>query len=164
MMASIASVVQEVDRTVRVSNLRTMNTVVNKSVHQERLVAQLGGFFSVFALVLACLGLYGVLSFAVVQRTREIGVRMALGAQRHDVLSLVIGKGLKLVLVGSLIGLASAVAATRLVSNLLYNVAPTDPMTFVSVVVLLVSVAGLASWLPARRAAKVDPMVALRYE
>jgi putative ABC transport system permease protein len=143
---------------------RGMNDVINKSVHQERLIAQLGGFFSVFALALACLGLYGVLSFAVVQRTREIGVRIALGAQRRDVLSLVIGKGLKLVLVGSLIGLAGALAATRLVSNLLYGVTATDPMTFAGVALLLVVVAGLASWVPARRATKVDPMEALRYE
>jgi putative ABC transport system permease protein len=104
------------------------------------------------------------LSFAVVQRTREIGVRVALGAQRRDVLSLVIGKGLKLVLVGSLIGLAGALAATRLVSNLLYGVTPADPMTFAGVALLLVVVALLASWLPARRATKVDPMEALRYE
>ncbi|HKS38623.1 MAG TPA: ABC transporter permease [Verrucomicrobiae bacterium] len=163
-MASLASVVREVDRSVRVRDLRTMNDVVNDSVHQERLIARLGGFFSIFALVLACLGLYGVLSFAVVQRTREIGVRVALGAQRRDVLSLVIGKGLKLVLIGALIGLAGALATTRLVSNLLHGVTPTDPVTFAGVALLLVVVAMLASWLPARRAAKVDPMEALRYE
>jgi len=163
-MASLASVVREVDRTVRVRDVRTMNDVVNGSMHQERLVAQLGGFFSVFALMLAILGLYGVLSFAVVQRTREIGVRVALGAQRHEVLSLVVGKGLKLVLVGSLIGLAGAWAVTRLVSNLLYGVSPTDPLTFAGAALLLVVVAVLASWVPARRATKVDPMEALRCE
>ncbi len=163
-IASLAGVVRGVEPTVRVRDLRTMNDVVNGSVHQERLIAQLGGFFSVFALALACLGLFGVLSFAVVQRTREIGVRVALGAQRRDVLSLVIGKGLKLVLVGSLIGLAGALATTRFVSNLLYGVTPTDPVTFAGVMSLLVAVAALASWLPARRATKVDPMEALRYE
>jgi putative ABC transport system permease protein len=99
-----------------------------------------------------------------VQRTRELGVRVALGAQPRDVLSLVIGKGLKLVLVGSFVGLVGALAATRLVSNLLYDVTPTDPVTLFSVVLLLVLVAVLASWLPARRAAKVDPMEALRWE
>jgi ABC-type antimicrobial peptide transport system permease subunit len=99
-----------------------------------------------------------------VQRTREIGVRVALGAQPRDVLSLVMGQGLKLVLVGSFIGLAGALTATRLVSNLLYGVTPTDPVTLFSVVLLLVLVAVLASWLPARRAAKVDPMEALRCE
>src|SRR5204863_9357458 len=117
-------VVREVDRTVRVRDLRTMNDVVNASVHQERLIAQLGGFFSVFALALACLGLYGVLSFAVVQRTREIGVRVALGAQRHDVLSLVMGKGLRLALTGAAFGLVGGLALTRLVSSLLYGVTP----------------------------------------
>src|SRR6185503_17398195 len=133
-------------------------------VHQERLIAQLGGFFSVFALALACLGIYGVLSFAVVQRTREIGVRIALGAQRRDVVSLVVSQGLKLVLLGSVMGLVAALAATRLVSSLLYRVTPTDPATFACVSLLLGLVAVLASWLPARRATKVDPMEALRYE
>src|SRR2546427_10106789 len=102
----------------RVRNVTAMDDVVNASVHQERVIAELGGWFSLFALALACLGLYGVLSFAVVQRTREIGVRVALGAQRPEVLALVIGKGLKLALVGSLIGLAGAVAATRLLWSL----------------------------------------------
>ena len=163
-MASLASVVREVDRAVRVRDVRTMNDVVDGAVHQERLLAHLGGFFSVFALALACLGLYGVLSFAVVQRTREIGLRVAVGAQRRDVVSLVVGKGLKLALIGSGLGLVGAFAATRLVSNLLYGVTPTDPVTFAGVVLLLVVVAMLASWLPARRAARIDPMEALRYE
>jgi putative ABC transport system permease protein len=163
-MAALAGVVREVDRTFRVRDVRTMDDVVNRAVHQERLIAQLGGFFSVFALGLACLGLYGVLSFAVVQRTREIGMRVALGAQRRDVLALIIGKGLKLTLTGAAIGLAGGAAVSRLVSGLLYNVSPTDPVTFVSIMVLLLGVTVLASWLPARRATKVDPMVALRYE
>jgi predicted permease len=163
-MANIARVVRDVDRTVRVRDVRTMSDVVDGSVQQERLIARLGGFFSGVALALACLGLYGVLSFAVVQRTREIGVRVALGAQRREVLSLVIRKGLGLVLVGALLGLAGALAATRLVSNLLYGVEPNDPMTFAGVTGLLIAVALMASWLPARRAAKVDPMEALRCE
>ena len=163
-MAALAEVVREVDRTLRVRDVRTMDDVVNRTLQQERLLAQLGGFFSVFALGLACLGLYGVLSFAVAQRTREIGVRVALGAQRRDVLSLVINKGLKLALTGVVIGLAGGLALTRLVSSLLYDVTPTDPLTFVSVVMLLVIVALLACWIPARRAAKVDPMTALRSE
>lgn len=141
-----------------------MDEVVDSSLMQERFVAHLGSFFGVFALVLACLGLYGVLSFAVVQRTREIGVRMALGTQHGHVLALVIGNGFKLTLAGTAIGLAGGLAVSRLISSLLYGVAPTDPATFASVVLLLVSVAILASWLPARRAAKVDPMVAPRTE
>jgi len=107
-------IVGEVFAGARVLDVRTLDEVVNASVHQERVVAQLDGFFSVFALALACLGLYGLLSFAVVQRTREIGVRVALGAQRREVLSLVVGKGLKLALIGSALGLAGALAATGL--------------------------------------------------
>ena len=163
-MANLASAVGELDRTVRVRDVRTMNDVVNGALRQERVIAQLGGCFSLFALALACLGLYGVLSFAVVQRTREIGVRVALGAQRREVLALVIGKGLKLALVGSLIGLAGALAATRLLSSLLYGVTPTDPVTFAGVALLFIGVALVACYVPARRAIRVDPMVALRCE
>jgi predicted permease len=163
-LASLPGVVRQMDPTIRVRDLRTMSDVVNASVHQERLLTQLGGFFSLVSLALACLGLFGVLSFAVAQRTREIGVRMALGAQKRDVLFLVIRSGLKLALVGSAIGLVGAAAATRVVSNLLYGVNATDPTTFCVVVLGLLSVALFASWLPAWRAAKVDPMVALRYE
>jgi predicted permease len=162
--ASLAALARELNPTVRVRDVRTMTDVVHGSIQQERFVAHLGGFFSALALALACLGLYGVLSFTVVQRTREIGVRMALGAQRHDVLSLVIGKGLKLVLVGLLAGLAGAWSLTRFVSGLLFGVTPTDPITFAGVAMLLVVVALFASWLPARHATKVDPMEALRCE
>jgi len=165
------AVIDNLRRTVRETNpalqlrrVRTMDEVVDASLRQERIIANLGGFFSVTALALACLGLYGTLSFTVAQRTREIGVRVALGAQRLDVFSLVVGKGLKLALIGSVIGLAGALAAARLVSSLLYGVKSSDPVTFVSVSLLLVVVAALASWLPARKAAKVDPMEALRYE
>jgi len=163
-MASFQNVVGEVFAAARVRNMKTMNDVVNASVHQERVIAQLGGFFSIFALVLACLGLYGVLSFAVVQRTREIGVRVALGAQKRDILSLVVGQGVKLALTGAAVGIAGAFAATRLISSLLFGVTPTDPLTFLGVSLLLLLVAVLASWLPARRATKVDPMEALRCE
>jgi len=162
--ASLRRVVQEVDPTVRVRDVRSLNDVVNTALHQERVLAQLGGFFSLFALALACLGLYGVLSFAVVQRTREIGVRIALGAQRKDVLSLVVGQGLRLALLGLALGLVAASAVTRFVASLLYGVTATDPVAFVGVSLLLLLVAVLASWLPARRATKLDPMVALRHE
>jgi putative ABC transport system permease protein len=163
-MDRLRRAVRETDPTLQLRDMRTMEDTVNASLHQERVVSNLGGFFSLTALGLACLGLYGTLSLAVLQRTREIGVRVALGAQRSDVLTLVIGKGLKLALVGSAIGLAGAFAVTRLIANLLYGVTATDPLTFVAVSLLLVFVAGLASWLPARRAVKVDPMEALRYE
>ena len=164
MAASLRQVTQEIDPTIRVRDVRSLNDVVNTSLHQERVLAQLGGFLSSFALALACLGLYGVLSFSVAQRTREIGVRMALGAQRKDVLSLVIGRGLKLALLGLALGLITALAVTRFVSSLLYGVTATDTVTFVGVSLLLLLVAMLASWLPARRATKLDPMTVLRHE
>ncbi len=160
--ASLRRVVREVDPTVQARDVRSLNDVVNTSLHQEHVLAQLGGFFSLFALALACLGLYVVLSFAVVQRTREIGVRIALGAQRKDVLSLVVAQGLKLALLGLALGLIAALAVTRFVSSLLYGVTATDPVAFIGVSFLLLLIAGLASWLPAHRAAKVDPMTALR--
>ena len=141
-----------------------MNDLVERALHPETALAQLGGFFGVTALALACLGLYGVLTLTVVQRTREIGLRVALGAQRWSVLSLVIGSGLKLALFGLLTGLVGAIALTRLVSSQLFGVNPTDPATFIAVGSLLIGVALLACWLPARRAARVDPMEALRTE
>ena len=115
-------------------------------------------------MLLAAVGIYGVMSYTTVQRTREIGLRVALGAQRRDVLSLIIRKGVNLALLGAAIGLMGCLAASRLVSSLLYGVTPRDPWTLASASLLLVAVAVLTSWLPARRAAGLDPMEALRHE
>jgi predicted permease len=162
--ASLRQVVRDVDPTVQTRDVRSLNDVVNTALRQERVLTQLCGFFSLFALAITCLGLYGVLSFSVVQRTREIGVRIALGAQGKNVLALVVSQGLKLALSGLTLGLAAAFAVTRFVSNLLYGVTPTDPVTFIGISLLLLLVAVLASCLPARRATKLDPMTVLRHD
>jgi putative ABC transport system permease protein len=141
-----------------------MDAEVDNLLARERMLAWLSASFGLVALVLAAIGVYGVLAYAVSRSTREIGIRMALGAQRRAVLGLVLGRGLKLVAAGTVLGLIGAMASTRLLRSLLFDVGPADPLTFVAVPLLLVFVALLACWLPARRAAKVDPMVALRNE
>jgi putative ABC transport system permease protein len=153
-----------IDKDQPIENARTMTQLVASSVGQRRLSVQLLAGFSGVALLLAAIGLYGVLAFNVAQRTQEIGIRMALGAQRLDVLSLVIGHGMKLTLTGVVIGVVAALALTRAMNSLLYEVKPSDPLTFGVVCLLLSGVALLACWLPARRAARVDPMEALRCE
>jgi predicted permease len=162
--SGIRQIVHELDPKVEVTGLRTVNDMLDDQLFRERSLSSLAGFFSLLALVLACLGLYGTLSYAVTRRTREIGVRMALGAQTRNVLAAVIRQGMALTLLGCGLGVVLAVALTRVVSSLLYGVTPTDPLTFVCVALLLTGVALLACYLPARRAARIDPMVALRYE
>ena len=135
-----------------------------ESVAQPRFRTALLGVFAALALVMAVVGLYAVMAFSVAQRTHELGIRIALGAQRRDVIGLVLRQGVKLVGIGILIGLAGAWALTRVLTTLLYEVKPTDPLTFLAVPVLLIAVAILACWLPARHAARVDPITALRYE
>ena len=160
----IRQAVRAIDPRMDVSGLRTMDDVVDEQLLQERTIAQLAGFFSLSALVLAGLGLYGILSHNVVRRTREIGIRMALGAKAGDVLSVIVREGMALTLIGCGIGIALALALTRFVASLLYGVTPIDPTTFGGVTLVLMAAALLACYLPARRAARIDPMVALRYE
>jgi putative ABC transport system permease protein len=156
--------VRELDRDVPVSNVNTMDQLVAQSVAQRRFGMFLLTGFAALALLLAAIGIYGVISYSVAQRTQEIGVRMALGARTVDVLKLVMTNGLKLAAMGLVIGLVGAFLLTRLMARLLFHVGPTDAVTFASVSVGLLLVAFLACYLPARRATKVDPLVALRYE
>ncbi|HEV7902607.1 MAG TPA: ABC transporter permease [Pyrinomonadaceae bacterium] len=161
---AVRRAVWEVDKDQPVSKIRTMEEIVSESVARQRFSMLLLGIFAALALVLAAVGIYGVMSYSVAQRTREFGIRMALGAQRGDVLKLAVGQGLKLVLVGIAIGLGAAFILTRVMSSLLFGVSATDPLTFITISLVLVGVAVLASFIPALRATKIDPMVALRYE
>jgi putative ABC transport system permease protein len=162
--AGVREVVREVDPSLPVYGLSPMSDVVAKSMVQPRFLSLLLGIFSTIALFLAAVGIYGVMAYSVTQRTQEIGVRMALGAQRLHVLRLVFGQGLILLLVGTALGLGGAFALTRWIRTLLFEITATDPLTYVGVVGLLTVVALLACYIPARRATKVDPLVALRYE
>ena len=162
--STVRKTVWDVDRDQPVSNVNTMEGVLAESIARQRFTALLLGLFAGLALVLAAVGIYGVMSYSMAQRTREIGIRMALGAQKRHVLKLAVGQGLKLVFVGIVIGLVGAFALTRLMASLLYGVSATDPATLVIISLVLVAVALFASYIPARRAAKVDPLIALRYE
>jgi ABC-type antimicrobial peptide transport system permease subunit len=147
-----------------VSSNESEEEVVARSIASQRFSLVILGAFAGLALLLASIGIYGVLSYLVGQRTSEIGVRMALGAQRLDVLRMVVIDGARMTLAGVVIGLAGAVGLTRLMADMLFGVSPLDPLTFTAVTVGLCGIALFACYLPARRAAKVDPMVALRYE
>jgi predicted permease len=161
---TIRQVAQRQNKQNVVSRPQTMNEVIAASLGQQRFLMILLDAFAVVALLLASLGLYGVISYLVGQRTQELGIRLALGAQRKDVLRLVLGHGMKMALGGVALGLIAALGLTRLLSKMLYGVSATDPLTFGLIASLLTLVALLACFFPARRATKVDPLVALRYE
>jgi putative ABC transport system permease protein len=161
---AIKQAIWSVDKDQPIVRLATMDDRLAKSAADRRFALILFEAFGLAALVLAAIGIYGVLSGSVTERTREIGVRLALGAQRQDVLGMILGQGVKLTLSGVGIGLLAAWAVTRLLTTLLYGVSATDPLIFGGVAVLLIVVALLACFLPARRATKVDPLVALRSE
>src|SRR5690348_224386 len=163
-VSAVRAQVRDVDPDQPLYHVATLQQVLSESLAPRRFNLLLLGIFAGIALALATVGIYGVMAFSVTQRTHEIGIRMALGAERREVLSLIVRQGLRLTLVGVVLGVAGAWALTRFLANLLYGVKPTDPLTFVAVSVILIAVALLACYIPARRAANVDPMVALRYE
>ena len=164
LISAIRAEVSSIDKDQPIFAISTMNRLVRDSVSTRMFTLILLGLFSGLALVLAAVGIYGVISYSVAQRTRDIGIRMALGASQSDVLRDVLGLGLRLTVIGLLLGLAGALAATRVLSSLLFGVHSTDALTFTAVSLILLTVALFASYLPARRATRVDPIVALRYE
>src|SRR5689334_11336964 len=159
---SVRNTFWSVDKDQTVANIQSMEHIVADAVARQRFSMLLLAIFAGLALVLAAVGIYGVMSYSVAQQTREIGIRIALGAQRHDVLRMTVKEGLKLVGVGLLIGLTSAFVLTRVMESLLFGISATDPITFGIICVVLLMVAALASYIPALRATTVDPMVALR--
>jgi putative ABC transport system permease protein len=158
------SVVQSLDRDLPLAHLQTMEDVIRDRMFQSRVYGSMFGIFALAALLLASIGLYGVMSYAVAQRTHEMGVRMALGARARDVVSLVMRGGARLIAAGLLIGVPAAFGLARLLEGLLYGVSASDPATFIAIPVALTIVAFVASYVPARRATRVDPNVALRSE
>jgi predicted permease len=164
LVPSVRRAVAEVDRGLALSDVKTQDQQIDEALVQEKLIARLASFFGTLALALAAIGLYGTMAYTVGRRTNEIGVRVALGASRKQILKMVLREAFALVLIGMLLGLPMALAAGRLVASQLYGLKTSDPLTLFTAIGLLVTVASLAAYLPARRASKVDPMVALRYE
>ena len=164
LIPAVRDVVNSVDNNLPVFDVHTQSERIEELMVQKRIIARLSSFFGLLALLLACIGLYGLLSSEVARRTREIGIRVALGAQQRNVAGLVIGQGTALVIVGVMLGIGAGYGVTRYLKSLLYEVRPVDPLTYAAVVILLFVVALLACYIPVRRAMRVDPMVALRYE
>jgi predicted permease len=164
LIPSVRNVVASLDDNLPIFDIRTQSQTIDRLLFNERLVARLSSFFGALALILACVGLYGLLSYEVARRTREIGIRTALGAQRREIFRLVLGQGLVLAIVGAIVGVAVAIGVTRYLSSLLYGVRATDPVIFATIAFILIAVALLACYIPSRRATRVDPVMALRYE
>jgi putative ABC transport system permease protein len=162
--AAVRGVFQELDRNQPVQSMGPMADLVSSSTAEPLFQARLISIFSTLALLLSAVGIYGVLAYSITERTREIGIRMALGAEKSDITGMVLKRSLILVAAGVALGVAGAVAVTRVLAKFLFEVKPTDPVTFAAVVSLLVVVALLAGLLPARRATRVDPLVTLRWE
>jgi predicted permease len=161
---AVRKIVAEADPDIAVFDVTTESVQIDQLLFRERLMARLSGFFGLLAMALACIGLYGLLSYETSQRTHEIGIRMALGAEHQDVLRLILGRGITLAVIGAATGIGGALALTRFLRSLLFEIRPTDPATFAGVAILLLIVGLAACYIPTRRAMKVDPMVALRYE
>jgi putative ABC transport system permease protein len=164
LIGAVRKEIRAIDKDQPIAQVQTLDDKLSESIAPQRFTLFLLGIFALIALFLAAAGIYGVMSYAVTQRTHEIGVRMALGAPRINVLKLMVGQGMRAVLIGLGLGLAGAYATTRLMSTLLFGVTEKDPVTFLIVTVVLTSVALIACYVPARRATKVDPLIALRYE
>ena len=159
--AAVRTQVRHLDPEIPVARVSTMEKLIDESVAQPRFRTFLIGIFSGVAMLLAAIGIYGVVAYSVSQRTHEIGIRMALGARRSDVLRMVVRQGMRLTLIGVALGVIGALALTRLTANLLFGVGATDPVTFAAISILLICVALLATYIPARRASRLDPMAAL---
>jgi ABC-type antimicrobial peptide transport system permease subunit len=164
LLGAVRTRAQELDKNLAFTNGQTVQEIIGQGLWAARMGAALLGLFGVLALILASIGIYGVLAYSVTQRTSEIGLRMALGAQPHEVLRLVLRQGMLLALIGALVGVLVALPVARMASGLLYGVSATDPLTYVAITLLLMGVALLACYLPARRATRIDPLVALRVE